>query len=145
MWEGQGCVGRIYEYVLVRILTVCLWGVGGRGASVITPNPSHEVCLCVSACRRSAPFIVCVLTPSSFCGSRLLPDQTVFSSVVWLLHSAQEQGDCALPRPVLRSALCLLAATQDRSPDLDGVTRISSRNGAHQTSVFFLSPVSMIG
>lgn len=140
--------------------------VGGGGASVITPNPSPEVCLCSGVCvslrvfkgRRSAPFIVCVLTPSSFCGSRLLPDQTAFSSVVWLLHSAQEQGDCALPRPVLRSALYLLAATQDRSPDLDGVTQISSRNGetvregalqsaycAHQTKVFFLSPVSMIG
>ncbi|XP_027141174.1 meiosis inhibitor protein 1 isoform X2 [Larimichthys crocea] len=53
-------------------------------------------------------------------GDRLLPDQTAFSSVVWLLHSVQEQGGCALPRSVLRSALYLLAVTQDKSPDLDG-------------------------
>ncbi|TMS15683.1 Meiosis inhibitor protein 1 [Larimichthys crocea] len=53
-------------------------------------------------------------------GDRLLPDQTAFSSVVWLLHSVQEQGGCALPRSVLHSALYLLAVTQDKSPDLDG-------------------------
>ncbi|KAM8724342.1 meiosis inhibitor protein 1 [Acanthopagrus schlegelii] len=53
-------------------------------------------------------------------GDRLLPDQAVFSSVVWLLHSVQEQGSCALPHSVLRSALYLLAVTQDKSPDLDG-------------------------
>uniref|UniRef100_UPI003AAAD747 meiosis inhibitor protein 1 n=1 Tax=Centroberyx gerrardi TaxID=166262 RepID=UPI003AAAD747 len=52
-------------------------------------------------------------------GDRLLPDQTVFSSVVWLLRSVQEQGDCPLPRSVLRSALYLLAVTQDKSPNLD--------------------------
>ncbi|XP_044036636.1 meiosis inhibitor protein 1 isoform X3 [Siniperca chuatsi] len=55
-------------------------------------------------------------------GDRLLPDQTVFSSVVWLLHSVQEQGSCALPRSVLRSALYLLAMTQDKSPNLDGAS-----------------------
>ncbi|CAG5897470.1 unnamed protein product [Menidia menidia] len=53
-------------------------------------------------------------------GDRLLPDQTVFSGVVWLLQSVQEQGSCALPRAVLRSALYLLAVTQDKSPRLDG-------------------------
>uniref|UniRef100_A0AAQ5YDA2 Meiosis inhibitor protein 1 n=1 Tax=Amphiprion ocellaris TaxID=80972 RepID=A0AAQ5YDA2_AMPOC len=53
-------------------------------------------------------------------GDRLLPDQTVFSSVVWLLHSVQEQGSCALPPSVLRSALYLLAVTQDKNPSLDG-------------------------
>nr|XP_033946017.1 meiosis inhibitor protein 1 [Pseudochaenichthys georgianus] len=53
-------------------------------------------------------------------GDRLLPDQTVFPSVVWLLHSVQAQGDCAPPRFVLRSALYLLAATQDKIPNLDG-------------------------
>ncbi|XP_034749095.1 meiosis inhibitor protein 1 isoform X2 [Etheostoma cragini] len=53
-------------------------------------------------------------------GDRLLPDQTVFSSVVWLLHSVQAQGSCALPRSVLRSALYLLALTQDKSPNLEG-------------------------
>ncbi|XP_008298634.1 meiosis inhibitor protein 1 [Stegastes partitus] len=52
-------------------------------------------------------------------GDRLLPDQTVFSSVVWLLHSVQEQGSCALPPSVLRSALYLLAVTQDKNPSLD--------------------------
>ncbi|KAM4716413.1 meiosis inhibitor protein 1 [Anableps anableps] len=53
-------------------------------------------------------------------GDRLLPDQTVFSSVVVLLQSVQEQGNCVLPRSVLRSALYLLAVTQDKSPSLDG-------------------------
>ncbi|XP_037648034.1 meiosis inhibitor protein 1 isoform X3 [Sebastes umbrosus] len=53
-------------------------------------------------------------------GDRLLPDQTVFSSVLWLLHSVQAQGSCGLPRSVLRSALYLLAVTQDKSPNLDG-------------------------
>ncbi|KAF6723030.1 Coiled-coil domain-containing protein 134, partial [Oryzias melastigma] len=48
-------------------------------------------------------------------GDRLLPDQTVFSSVLWLLQSVQEQGGL-MPRLVLRSALYLLAVTQDKSP-----------------------------
>ncbi|XP_015248897.1 PREDICTED: meiosis inhibitor protein 1 [Cyprinodon variegatus] len=52
-------------------------------------------------------------------GDRLLPDQTVFSSVVMLLQSVQEQGNCVLPRYVLRSALYLLAVTQDKGPSLD--------------------------
>ncbi|KAM4534550.1 meiosis inhibitor protein 1 [Fundulus diaphanus] len=52
-------------------------------------------------------------------GDRLLPDQAVFSSVMVLLQSVQEQGNCVLPRSVLRSALYLLAVTQDRSPSLD--------------------------
>lgn len=55
------------------------------------------------------------------CVFRLLPDQTVFSSVLWLLHSVQEQVSCVLPRCVLRSALYLLAVTQDNSPSLDRV------------------------
>ncbi|XP_074552126.1 meiosis inhibitor protein 1 [Halichoeres trimaculatus] len=53
-------------------------------------------------------------------GDRLLPDHTVFSSVVWLLCSVQEQSSCALPLLVLRSALYLLAVTQDKSPSLEG-------------------------
>ncbi|XP_030592443.1 meiosis inhibitor protein 1 isoform X2 [Archocentrus centrarchus] len=53
---------------------------------------------------------------------RLLPDQKVFSSVVWLLRSVQEQGGCVLPHTVLRSALYLLAVTQDKSPCLDGAS-----------------------
>ncbi|XP_023813731.1 meiosis inhibitor protein 1 isoform X4 [Oryzias latipes] len=54
-------------------------------------------------------------------GDRLLPDQTVFSSMLWLLQSVQEQGSCAVPRFVLRSALYLLAVTQDKSLTLDRV------------------------
>ncbi|XP_040011897.1 meiosis inhibitor protein 1-like isoform X2 [Xiphias gladius] len=53
-------------------------------------------------------------------GDRLLPDQIVFSSVLWMLCSVQEQGSCALPRSVLRSALYLLAMTQDKSRNLNG-------------------------
>ncbi|XP_067333647.1 meiosis inhibitor protein 1 [Channa argus] len=52
-------------------------------------------------------------------GDRLLPDQTVFSSLSWLLRSVHEQGSCVVPRSVLRSALYLLAVTQDQSPGLD--------------------------
>ncbi|KAK2833804.1 hypothetical protein Q5P01_017693 [Channa striata] len=52
-------------------------------------------------------------------GDRLLPDQAVFSSLLWLLRSLREEGSCAMPRSVLRSALFLLAVTQDRSPSLD--------------------------
>ncbi|XP_034395342.1 meiosis inhibitor protein 1-like [Cyclopterus lumpus] len=68
-------------------------------------------------------------------GDRLLPDQTVFSSVMWLLHSVQAQGSCALPRAVLRSALYLLARTQDKSPDLDGASLncISKALTSHQS------------
>uniref|UniRef100_I3JNU7 Meiotic double-stranded break formation protein 1 n=1 Tax=Oreochromis niloticus TaxID=8128 RepID=I3JNU7_ORENI len=54
-------------------------------------------------------------------GDRLLPDQIVFSNVVWLLRSVQEQG-CVVPHSVLRSALYLLAVTQDKSPSLDGAS-----------------------
>ncbi|KAM9780402.1 LOW QUALITY PROTEIN: meiosis inhibitor protein 1 [Neosynchiropus ocellatus] len=52
-------------------------------------------------------------------GNRLLPDQTTFSCVVCLLRSVQEQGDGSLATPVLRSALYLLAVTQEKSSDLD--------------------------
>ncbi|XP_051904453.1 meiosis inhibitor protein 1 isoform X1 [Hippocampus zosterae] len=53
-------------------------------------------------------------------GDRLLPDQTVFSSVVWLLRSVQEEGSSTLPTLVLRSSLYLLAVTQDERTTLDG-------------------------
>ncbi|XP_061556913.1 meiosis inhibitor protein 1 [Phycodurus eques] len=53
-------------------------------------------------------------------GDRLLPDQTVFSSVMWLLRSVQEEGSCTLPTLVLRASLYLLAVTQDKSTTLDG-------------------------
>lgn len=56
------------------------------------------------------------------CWSRLLADHTVFSSVTSLLLSVQDQGE-ALPRSVLRSALYLLAATQDKSPNLEEVNQ----------------------
>ncbi|XP_057673223.1 meiosis inhibitor protein 1 isoform X1 [Corythoichthys intestinalis] len=55
-------------------------------------------------------------------GDRLLPDQTVFSSVVWFLRSVQEEGSCTLPTFVLRSSLYLLAVTQDKSPALEGAS-----------------------
>ncbi|KAK1785715.1 hypothetical protein P4O66_019060, partial [Electrophorus voltai] len=51
-------------------------------------------------------------------GDRLLPDATVFSSVVHFMFVMQEQCD-SLPPSVLQSALYLLTATQDSSPDLD--------------------------
>ncbi|XP_053708879.1 meiosis inhibitor protein 1 isoform X6 [Synchiropus splendidus] len=52
-------------------------------------------------------------------GNRLLPDQTTFTCVVCLLQSVQGEGDCSLTTPVLRSALYLLAVTQENSSDLD--------------------------
>ncbi|XP_077357764.1 meiosis inhibitor protein 1 isoform X2 [Festucalex cinctus] len=55
-------------------------------------------------------------------GDRLLPEQTVFSSVVWLLHSVQGEGSNTLPTLVLRSSLYLLAVTQDKSTTLDGAS-----------------------
>lgn len=65
------------------------------------------------------PLMRARLLPVPLC--RPLSDQTVFSSVAWLLRSVQEQGECTPPRSVLRSALYLLAAAQDKSPDLDEV------------------------
>ncbi|MEQ2262890.1 hypothetical protein XENORESO_000418, partial [Xenotaenia resolanae] len=50
----------------------------------------------------------------------LLPDQTVFSSVVALLQSVQEESNCVIPCSVLRSALYLMAVTQERSLNLVG-------------------------
>ncbi|XP_077475502.1 meiosis inhibitor protein 1 isoform X1 [Stigmatopora argus] len=54
--------------------------------------------------------------------SRLLPDQIVFSSVVWFLRSVQEEGSCTLPTFVLRACLYLLALTQDQSTTLERAT-----------------------
>lgn len=65
---------------------------------------------------------LCLCNPTYCCWSRLLPDHTVFTSVMSLLLSVQDQGE-ALPRSVLRSALYLLAATQDKSPNLEGVNQ----------------------
>ncbi|XP_054616715.1 meiosis inhibitor protein 1 isoform X1 [Dunckerocampus dactyliophorus] len=53
-------------------------------------------------------------------GDRLLPDLTVFSSVVWLLRSVQEEGSSTIPTCVLRSALYLLSVTHDKSITLEG-------------------------
>uniref|UniRef100_A0AAY5KGP1 Meiosis inhibitor protein 1 n=1 Tax=Esox lucius TaxID=8010 RepID=A0AAY5KGP1_ESOLU len=52
-------------------------------------------------------------------GDRLLPDSTVFSCVVTLLCSVQEQGESPPPPSVLRSAFYLLSVTQGKSPSLD--------------------------
>ncbi|XP_035255218.1 meiosis inhibitor protein 1-like isoform X3 [Anguilla anguilla] len=52
-------------------------------------------------------------------GDRLLPDPAVFSCVVALLRSVQEQGGRPPPPSVLRAALYLLSITQDHSPELD--------------------------
>uniref|UniRef100_A0A8C7GIS2 Meiosis inhibitor protein 1 n=1 Tax=Oncorhynchus kisutch TaxID=8019 RepID=A0A8C7GIS2_ONCKI len=72
----------------------------------------HHQSLCVCSSTIKLCVCLCVCT-------RLLPDSTVFSCVVTLLCSVQEQGDSALPPCVLRSALYLLSVTQDKSPDLD--------------------------
>ncbi|XP_061701524.1 meiosis inhibitor protein 1 isoform X2 [Syngnathoides biaculeatus] len=53
-------------------------------------------------------------------GDRLLPDQTVFSSVVWLLRSVQEEGTGTIPTLVLRASIYLLAVTHDKSTTLEG-------------------------
>ncbi|KAJ8254328.1 hypothetical protein COCON_G00209400 [Conger conger] len=52
-------------------------------------------------------------------GDRLLPDAAVFSSVVAVLRSVQEQGGRPPSPCVLRAALYLLSVTQDSSPELD--------------------------
>uniref|UniRef100_W5LMG1 Uncharacterized protein n=1 Tax=Astyanax mexicanus TaxID=7994 RepID=W5LMG1_ASTMX len=53
-------------------------------------------------------------------GDRLLPDATLFSSVVRFVCLMQEQHN-SLPPSVQQSALYLLAATQENNPDLDWV------------------------
>ncbi|XP_055079440.1 meiosis inhibitor protein 1 [Periophthalmus magnuspinnatus] len=76
--------------------------------------------LCDYKGQRATQYCVMVLLHLAFQqGDRLLPDQTVFFSVVWLLRSVQEQGSCVLPHFVLRSALYLLSVTQDKSPSLE--------------------------
>uniref|UniRef100_A0A8B9J525 Meiosis inhibitor protein 1 n=1 Tax=Astyanax mexicanus TaxID=7994 RepID=A0A8B9J525_ASTMX len=54
-------------------------------------------------------------------GDRLLPDATLFSSVVRFVCLMQEQHN-SLPPSVQQSALYLLAATQENNPDLDWVS-----------------------
>ncbi|XP_040918945.1 meiosis inhibitor protein 1-like [Toxotes jaculatrix] len=88
--------------------------------SLLCENPGLQ--LCEYKGPRATQFcLVIILHLALQQGDRLLPDQTVFSCVMWLLRSVQEQGSCAPPRSVLRSALYLLAVTQDKSPSLDGV------------------------
>lgn len=82
-------------------------------------DPTDHSCICDITAAVSTVFDANMAAPVP--ASRPLSDQTVFSSVAWLLRSAHEQGDCTLPRSALRSALYLLAATQDKSPDLDEV------------------------
>ncbi|XP_036407892.1 meiosis inhibitor protein 1 [Megalops cyprinoides] len=52
-------------------------------------------------------------------GDRLLPEPSMFSSVVAVLCSVQEQGGSAPPPCVLRAGLYLLSVTQEKSPNLD--------------------------
>ncbi|XP_016895773.1 meiosis inhibitor protein 1 isoform X1 [Cynoglossus semilaevis] len=86
--------------------------------SLLYENPGPQ--LSEHSGPRSTQYCLVVILHLAFQqGDRLLPDQTVFSSVLWLLHSVQEQVSCVLPRCVLRSALYLLAVTQDNSPSLD--------------------------
>ncbi|XP_035380938.1 meiosis inhibitor protein 1 [Electrophorus electricus] len=73
-------------------------------------------------------------------GDRLLPDATVFSSVVHFMFVMQEQCD-SLPPSVLQSALYLLTATQDSSPDLDW-TPLNSIIKALSSSPFSFSLLS---
>ncbi|XP_072299794.1 meiosis inhibitor protein 1 isoform X2 [Eucyclogobius newberryi] len=87
-------------------------------ASVLREAPGLQ--LCDYKGQRATQYCMLVLLHLAFQqGDRLLPDQTVFTSVVWLLRSVQEQGSCVLPHFVLRSALYLLSVTQDKSPSLD--------------------------
>uniref|UniRef100_A0AAR2KLK7 Meiosis inhibitor protein 1 n=1 Tax=Pygocentrus nattereri TaxID=42514 RepID=A0AAR2KLK7_PYGNA len=73
-------------------------------------------------------------------GDRLLPDSTVFSSVVNFVCVMQEQHD-SLPPSVLKPALYLLAATQESNPDLDWAA-LNSIIKALSSTPFFFSPLS---
>ncbi|XP_036420934.1 meiosis inhibitor protein 1 [Colossoma macropomum] len=73
-------------------------------------------------------------------GDRLLPDATVFSSVVNFLCVMQEQHD-SLPPSVLKPALYLLGATQESNPDLDWAALNSISNALSSTPLAF-SPLS---
>ncbi|XP_068434183.1 meiosis inhibitor protein 1 isoform X2 [Clinocottus analis] len=89
--------------------------------SLLCESPGLQLCE-YKGPRATQYCLVIILHLALQQGDRLLPDQTVFSSVTWLLHSVEAQGSCALPRAALRSALYLLARTQDKSPDLDGAS-----------------------
>ncbi|KAL6460983.1 hypothetical protein MHYP_G00309490 [Metynnis hypsauchen] len=73
-------------------------------------------------------------------GDRLLPDGTVFSSVVNFVCVMQEQHD-SLPPSVLKPALYLLAATQESNPDLDWAA-VNSISKALSSTPLFFSPLS---
>ncbi|KAM9843134.1 LOW QUALITY PROTEIN: meiosis inhibitor protein 1 [Aulostomus maculatus] len=87
--------------------------------SLLCESPGLQLCD-YKGPRATQYCVVIILHLAMQHGDRLLPDQTVFSSVVWLLCSVQEQGSCTLPPSVLRCALQLLAVTQDKSTSLDG-------------------------
>ncbi|XP_037112099.1 meiosis inhibitor protein 1-like isoform X2 [Syngnathus acus] len=108
-------------------LSVCLLSqsVSASGASqqdwptLLRESPGLQ--LCDSKGPRATQYcLVIILHLALHQGDRLLPDQIVFSSVVWLLHSVQEEGSGTLPTLVLQSSLYLLAMTQDASATLDG-------------------------
>ncbi|XP_072530481.1 meiosis inhibitor protein 1 [Salminus brasiliensis] len=73
-------------------------------------------------------------------GDRMLSDAAIFSSVVRSVCVLQEQHG-SLPQSVLQSALYLLAATQENSPDLDWVSLNSIGEALSSTPLSF-SPLS---
>ncbi|KAL7826756.1 hypothetical protein AOLI_G00319650 [Acnodon oligacanthus] len=81
-----------------------------------------------------------LLSLSLLHGDRLLPDGTVFSSVLNFVCVMQEQHD-SLPPSVLKPALYLLAATQESNPDLDWAALNSISKALCSTPLFF-SPLS---
>lgn len=128
--EGQClCVCPCIAVYIVLKLVISV-----RGRNLVTvwhqPAPGEvwniNMCVCIfythanvfTALKHSKVTLSCVCVCVWL---RLLPEHIVFSSVLGLLRSVQEQGSCAVPRSVLRSALYLLAGTQDKSPRLDGV------------------------
>ncbi|XP_076000311.1 meiosis inhibitor protein 1 [Genypterus blacodes] len=86
--------------------------------SLLCEDPGLYLCD-YSTPRATQYCVVIMLHLALHNGDRLLPEQTVFASIVWLLRSVQDHGECPLPQPVLRSALYLLSVTQEKCPDLE--------------------------
>nr|XP_019960937.1 PREDICTED: meiosis inhibitor protein 1 [Paralichthys olivaceus] len=112
----QSDVEEVENLLLYNLPSVC-WRLSDW-PSLLCEAPGLQLCD-YKGPRATQYCVVIMLHLALQQGDRLLPDQTVFSSVLWLLHSVQEQGSCVLPHSVLRSALYLLAVTQDKSPSLD--------------------------
>ncbi|KAM6957871.1 meiosis inhibitor protein 1 [Aplochiton taeniatus] len=105
------------------LLRSSLSSLGGRVSdwpSLLSETPGLLQLYEAPGPRASQYCMVLLLQLAMHHGDRLLPESTVFSSVVRLLCSVQEQGDCPPPAWVLRAALYLLAVTQDSSPLLQG-------------------------